>query len=211
MVIMENQSGLPEDRFVNTWHFVADGGDLFAASLDIQQQLEAFYNVGGPNSISHFISSKVLRTPGVTQTRYYNLADVPPREPVIREWTLGPGASFDNLPNEVAVTMSFYSDRNLPRQRGRLYLGPLRTNAMADRVGDQGVSTEFRNAIGQSLTNRANALAAGDATWSTHSETTGELHPVSHIWVDDAFDTIRKRGKDPTNRVEWAATGTILA
>jgi hypothetical protein len=202
MAVFENESGLPEDRFVNTWHFVSSEVDS-AARTAIAAQVISFYNglaTGQP--LATFLSGKIKRTAQASQVRIYNLADVKPREPSIHTFTLEGGDSSQDLPNEVAVTMSFYADRNLPRQRGRLYLGPLKLLGVGNGVADSEVGANLKDGIWQGLD--AMALVSGNAVWCVYSQMDGVMRPVSNVWVDNAFDTQRRRGAIASSRWERA-------
>lgn len=199
MVVFESVTGLPEDRIVNTFHFAAGGvnDDIFAA-------LTAFYNTG-TGSPKDWMSGYALRTANASQVRIYDLADAEPRPPDVRQWTLG-GAGGAPLPREVACCLSYYATRNIRRQRGRIYIGPLSTTILENRTGDQGIVAAARTGIG----NAAAALASGGPTarWVVHSPANGPESgmPVTAGWVDDAVDIQRRRGLDPTNRTLWDTT-----
>jgi len=201
MVVFENESGLPEDRFVNTWYFRDAGGySREEAAVQIVQKIGGFYN-GGSTPLSSFFSGKIARTANSAQVRVYNLQETEPRQPGIEEWTLGPGGSGADMPNEVAVALSFFSGRNLPRQRGRIYLGPLKAIVAGNRVGDMDVGQNLLGAVPLALDI---LQSVGQAmTWCVRSDVTGQMLPVTNVWCDDAFDTQRRRGKKPTTRREW--------
>jgi hypothetical protein len=88
------------------------------------------------------------------------------------------------------------------RRRGRIYFGPFRTS---------GLNTQGRPAAGliTSLVNAGDALlAASDAAanwqWVIWSPTTGLEVGVANGWVDDEFDTQRRRGRVPTARTTFS-------
>jgi hypothetical protein len=197
MVVFENaETALPEDRFINTFHFLTMQEHEPSSPL-IAARLVAFYN-NGPNQI---ISSKVDRGNNKAQVRTYNLSDAMPREPIVTPWTLAPAPSPSGaLPNEVAVCVSFYADRNLPRNRGRVFIGPLDRVVMESGSGDMRVSSSYRTTL-------ANAVEQLDSTvnvtWCVYSERDGQAKPVTHGWIDNAFDTQRRRGKDPDSRLSF--------
>lgn len=103
-------------------------------------------------------------------------------------------------PREVALCLSFRGALNVPRQRGRIFLGPL--NATSERPA---VAT--RNLVLQFATDLAN-LGGTDVDWCVYSPTSrlegaslgDSFHPVKHAWVDDEWDTVRSRGLRATTR-----------
>jgi hypothetical protein len=201
MVVFENVTGLPEDRFINTWHF-SSSLDHAQAGQTLGLTLESFYTGPGPNSVAAFLSPHIDHGAGKTHVRVYDLADAEPREPEIFVWPGSlPAGSGAALPNEVAVVMSFFSDRNLRRQRGRLYFGPLRVEASTSGTGDQRVSTQFVGAIQNGLSELNDSGAA--AVWSIYSRMDDMLRPVTNVWVDNALDTQRRRGRRPETRTEF--------
>jgi hypothetical protein len=202
MAIFENESALPEDRFVNTWHFTHPGPIADAADR-VEAALTGFYNAGATGTpLATFMSGKIKRTAAVSEFRVYNLADLTPREPEIRTWTLEGGDSTQDLPNEVACCLSFYADRNIPRNRGRVFLGPLKILGVGNGVADAEVGANLKGAVFLGLdVMRANL---GSLVWCVRSEMDNVLRPVTDAWVDNAWDTQRRRGSDPT--VRWTYT-----
>lgn len=202
MVVFESGSNLPEDRIVNTWHFSpASGG------LDISNALIAFYNSGTPN-IASFLSGYAVRTANKSQIRVYDLSDPMPREPEVFTWTLGASGGGTPLPREVCACLSYFSDRNIKRQRGRIYLGPLTTTAVENGPSDQVLTTAFRGAVG----GRATTLATfgPSAQWVVYSPTEAATSgaeyagmPVTEGWVDDSIDIQRRRGAKAGTRTIW--------
>jgi hypothetical protein len=130
-VVFQGKTGLAEDRFVNTWHFIGgDGGGDGSGMLGVAARLSTFYNkVYGTSSIAHFLSPVIQPTVTIN---IYNYDQPKPRQPFPFRFTLaGPGTSIP-LPEQIALCMSYFSVRNLPRMRGRIYLGPLNVMALGD-------------------------------------------------------------------------------
>lgn len=203
MVIFENASGIPEDRFVNTFYWRAS---IAGQQDDIFTALEGFYNsthAPGTQPLRYWLSPVVNRGSNLSQVRVYDLADPEPREPTVFTWTLGVSDGTGGLPNEVACVASFFADRNLPRARGRIYFGPLTRGSMSSDVGDQRVGSGLRNALLGACQNMANLGGGGAITWMQRSTVTGALSAVTGGWIDDAFDTQRRRGQDASNRITW--------
>jgi len=200
LVLLDNVSQLPEDRFVNTFYFAGDRDDITST---LHTKLASFYNFGsgGADGLGKYLSNKVQRGTSLpNEIRYYDLSEPEPREPVSFELVIPAAAAATDLPNEVAVCCSFYGTRNIPRQRGRVYLGPLNTAADEDGASDVRVTSDFRGAI----TFAAAALAGGTGPdWVVHSGAANADYPVTAGWVDNAFDTQRRRGAATSARTVW--------
>lgn len=128
-VVFQSNTGLPKDRFVNTWHFVGGvGGGDGSEMLGCAARLAAFYcQTYTGLTIGEFLSSGIER---VATVNVYDYNQPKPRIPFPFHFTLPAATNPIQLPEEVALVMSYYSARNLPRQRGRVYIGPLCTNAI---------------------------------------------------------------------------------
>jgi hypothetical protein len=101
----------------------------------------------------------------------------------------------------VSVALSFYADRNLPRQRGRVHIGPLKTTVAEQPDGIVRPKPLVRTDLGEA----AGALASltSSVRWGVLSQADGVILEVTAGWVDDSFDTIRSRGEDSTTRTLW--------
>jgi hypothetical protein len=107
-----------------------------------------------------------------------------------------------NLPNEVCITVSYFAQRSLPRQRGRIYVGPLNGSAMEDTGGDARVTPQCRSDLAAAF-KRLGAFEDALA-WAVFSRKDNEARgPIGGGWVDNAFDTQRRRGRDASVRTSW--------
>lgn len=177
----------------NTWYFDADDntelGNAEAAMWDVYEAMSPHLSAL-LNQDDHII-------------KWYDMNDPEPRAPV-RENTLdlAAGTRTGSLPPEVALCLSYQGARvsGLPqaRRRGRVYIGPFEAAA----VGTDGrpistIVTALRNA-GAAL------LAASDAaatwTWIQFSTVNDGFADVDNGWVDNEFDTQRRRGRPYTSR-----------
>jgi len=106
-------------------------------------------------------------------------------------------------PREVAVCLSFFSERNIPRRRGRLYIPFLimgftspntvrPTSVVRDKVG--ALAPIFAD------------LGGVDVDWCVYSRVNNAAYPVTNWWVDDEWDTVRSRGLRSTTRLEGTTT-----
>lgn len=199
MAIHQGASDDPKDRYVNNFHFsgVIPAGVSEDLVANVTGALDDFYGVLHP-----FMRSSIT----LEDYRFYNLDDAKPRPVTFSAAGSQPSGTGTPYPYEVAAALSFYSVRNLPRRRGRLFLGPLTSSVSAtgDINDDPQVSVAFR----QLMTAAADALATdvasaggdGAVAWSIYSPTDGQARPVTHAWMDNAFDTIRARGSASTAR-----------
>jgi hypothetical protein len=202
-------SGLPEDDAVNVWHFTSLGTDLLSNCAAIHTALDTFYG-----SISELYCTNTMT--GDFSYKYYDLVDTVPRSVIYTNTSTGLDTTAgDGLPSECAVCLSFEgelgSGLNRARRRGRLYIGPL-SNAVASTV--TGYVVVASPAVGTIIDAAEVMRASGglDFVWSVFSPTAAGAQPwssgallaattyVDHGWVDNAFDTQRRRGTAPQAR-----------
>lgn len=193
-VVLQGVSDLPEDRYVTTWAFRGGTADQVAGAL--REFWGTPTTTGGPITLL-WIGGAVSPT-RINTINVYALADPPPREPQAFTLAAKGGTAPTALPSEVAVCLSFYSERNLPRRRGRVYIGPLGTTALRPGAGAARPAQDLRDHLvlaAQRLGNR------GDVEWGVVSKAAAAFYPITNGWVDDAFDTQRRRGEAPTSRI----------
>lgn len=203
-IVFPSVTNIPKDAVTNTLHFYTT--DISTYDLDnVRDMIIDFYtsNNGGSSSITRHYSNQVGPT---AEIRYYNLGDPKPRVP-IRVDTFARSASSSNsaLPGEVALVLSFQglkeSGANMARRRNRIYLGPFNTNTLATDGRPQGsLIADIRRAA-------AEMLRASDASfqwnWDVFSPTDDDSHRVVSGWVNNAWDTQRRRGVEATTRNPW--------
>ena len=212
MHVMQGASNLPQDRFVNVFHFHNPTvGDATAAIVQCTNVLEdtLIQELSGNTSFGNLISPYVSRTS--TLIAYDMLTEVP-RVPIPRTITLG-AALTGGLPEEVAVCLSYHGQPPITaRRRGRIYVGPLTvasiafqqaTTAMPAIPGQEaaGSINQYLNAFGAFL--MAESANVG-MPWSIRS-TRPEENYVTIVGghVDNAFDTQRRRGCTPSGRATF--------
>jgi hypothetical protein len=129
-----------------------------------------------------------------------------------------PGTS-NPLPNEVAVSLSYRAaygtdpehdgvQRPRAQDRGRTYIGPLQTGAIATATAPNGtvvavVDPTFITRILTSFTTlRVNAFGHQFdlSVWSRHDH---QLKEAFYKAVDNSFDTQRKREVEPPGLQNW--------
>lgn len=201
-VSFQDASGLPSDRFVNTFTF-SGVNDLETDGPTIREWLDAFYvavPAVGLAPIGAYLHNNIVSC-GV---RVYDTADAEPRVPYIGEDITMPTRLFGNdLPHEVAAVLTFYGDDPVtPRRRGRIFLGPFNGQAISStgNMGTGMVASAVKSA--QTLAERWVALGMG---WYVYSPSSGQYTRITRGHMDNAWDTQRRRGVDATSRVTWAA------
>ena len=149
------------------------------------------------------------------------------------DWTdfLPAAASTSNLPEEVAIVATFHaaygsSPERVPgglpgpegdtrpraRLRGRIYLGPLSSAASNQPANEPArPHINLQNSLVGSMDRLATQLGTDGLRWSVFSPTkaleaadinAGGADVVAG-WVDNAFDTQRRRGRRATTRVTF--------
>jgi len=203
MAIRAGLSGKPEDVFVNNFTFLADD-DKPTAADDIAAALTDFYDTPGPTRAINAYRGRCVQD--LMTFKIYKLSDPKPREPVVRtHTTVVAKASAQVMPEEVSICLSFSAaSPHTARRRGRVYLGPLTVIACVeeDVTGFCRVHGNAQADIAAAAVRLANHVDAG---WLIHSTIgAGSFSAVETGWVDNSFDTQRRRGPKPTNRFTWA-------
>jgi hypothetical protein len=127
------------------------------------------------------------------EVKVYNMADAEPRPIKATAAFAGyPQASGGSQPREVALCLSYFSERNLPRFRGRMYIGPW-SNAFERPDFNQ------RNQLVQ-LAAALGAVGGPDVDWGLWSPTRNAFSKITAGWVDNEWDTVRSRGLKATTR-----------
>lgn len=202
----QGPTGLPEDRVVNVFHF--EGLSTYADDFDIAiARVANFYNVVAPaavRAIGEYIAPWVSRDATLTS---YNMEAPPERIPFVQPFLLPASIGSGSLPNEVALCLSFEGEPpHTPRRRGRVYIGPICQNAdtmTAGSISDDGRPTvQFRADLATAASHLC--LLANDVKWVIRSiKPAVNYVPVVSGWVDNAWDTQRRRGQAAGVRNTW--------
>lgn len=107
------------------------------------------------------------------------------------------------FPRELAICLSYFSERNQPRKRGRLYVPHFLANGSAPALRP---TLAQRQKIADLVPIFA-SLGGADVDWVVWSRADGEARKVSHWWVDDEWDIVRSRGLRPSTRLEGTTSG----
>lgn len=196
-VELTKDSGLTEDSAVNVWHFTGTVGATDGAK--IAQNLEDFYVAIDANLSSELTGNGIVKC--------YEVVAGPSGPPFYQETiTFIPGSS-NPLPSEVAVCLSYQAAQvvglDQRNRRGRIFLGPLNVAVATTTAPCRPVASELTT-----IATAADALmtdcAADNVPWVVYSPTLGSSAPVTNGWVDNAFDTQRRRGVAATSRTLWS-------
>lgn len=230
-VVFESTSGLAADRAINTFHwFTSDYNPTKQGQ--IATMLEDFYEsvpTGQSKSLNGFMAPSTALAYNI---RLYDMSDPEPRVPVIIPKVLGSTGS-GSLPRDVALVGSFQGDPQegvpMKRKRGRIYFGPI--SAYYGGTTSESTGSNLQSWFGPSAnfiaTMRAafldlvsDAAAIADLDWVVYSAGARDnsddtipyeerplltpIHtPVSNGWVDNEWDTQRRRGTKATTRNVW--------
>ena len=122
------------------------------------------------------------------------------------------GSTTNALPNEVALCLTFKCDPYGGHRRqsfyNRVYLGPLAVTTNASLVSNApGRPTQtFRDDIleaYQLLQDDLDIIGVDGARHAVYSTTHDSSGLVTSVWVDDAWDTVRRREVDATVKDFW--------
>jgi hypothetical protein len=177
-------SALPRDRFIITPHFRQSdpGGVLENEPQGLVDDLAAA--LAAWNTVTREISVKAYdaeRTP---------IAGEPGR-PLAEALLNANTYPLSNGPREMAVCLSFYSEFNSGRRRGRLYVpGPIVFSGGGIEARPSAAQRTFVSALVPIFTD----LGGADVDWCVWSRADRTARPVTHWFVDDEWDVQRRRG-----------------
>lgn len=222
-VTLPHRSGLARDNVINSFTF--DTNDPADATIfdEIRDALEEFYTATSDVvlvAVGRYINSSISRSSAPIVRMYdvsAHLGGGPAGSPVgTRAFSaaLPNSATETGLPNECAICLTMAADfgsdvefgpgtRPRARDRARVYIGPLNGTAAQTTLGITKPDVDCRTNIAESGARLARRLSTANVVvWSRAAAST---KPVTHVWVDDAFDTQRRRGERPTSRIERAS------
>jgi hypothetical protein len=209
------------------------GSDLTQAEeLAINGAFSAFYNVsptGGTGALAVNMSSILDTTALACRLDLYELTghlDGSPHGSPFSSTLFGlnPVQGASPMPSEMAICVTLEGsgraeapveapdsgdegiqiDRPKQRRTGRIYFGPLSTNAMTSTSGvvcrpAAALLTNLRLAV-QTLDNALDLAASGIFGLGIWSRADAIVYPIDAVSTDDAFDVQRRRGERPTAR-----------
>lgn len=208
-------SGSSEDRYVQTFAITTAAPLVTSEFEDVFDAFETFYTADQSTlaAVYGFFSPAVSQFGH--QIKAYNLGTPPPHLPIAtREYDLPTAPINDEpWPSEVAVCLSLRGDlvagtdvgpgpHLRARHRNRTYFGPLRGIAGTFAANEVRPSDLLVDTLLEAVGDlNADLIALTPscrlAIWSP-TRNDGEAAELA--WVDDAFDTQRRRGAEPTSR-----------
>lgn len=200
-------SNISRDNVSNTFHFRYSG--VLAPPPDIENVLDMVEDLyctpAQPSShgLGWWLNSTINRQ---ARLIVYNLEDPTPRAPIAERAITLPGPGGGNkLPAEVALTCSFQGDRvsgtNQARRRGRIFLGPLNVSGADMTIPSEAMMTSVKDQFKGLLDASESALLW---EWVVHSPTSDSFTFVRSGWIDNAWDTQRRRGPRATARMVYS-------
>lgn len=202
-MVLPYTSNLPGDVVVNDLAVQLD--DTSEPAFDI---LERFWNavpVGANLDLASMISPLVSRVGNACRFEVYaiDLNTGKIGSPlVVQPWTLDPNSGTSEAPPEVALCTSYASQVpagvNAQRRKGRIYVGPF-TATQSGRVPGAPLIDTLSKATKDLVTD----LADNGTPLCVWSRADKALYPVVRGWVDNAWDTQRRRGIQPSSRATW--------
>lgn len=208
---LRSVNGVPADDCINTFAFVAD------PLSDIQLLADAFANfwnsssTGQTNAVGEYINDSILRSDGLL-VEIIQSPQTPPNPPIGGGiYDLVASGSPVPVPQEVALCLSMHTANYLTsatpgRERGRVYVGPLNTLAEGD-PGTNQVSRPtdiFMQDVVFGINAVYESLVLNDAFLAIWSRAAGTLSAVTGGWVDNEWDTQRRRGRPATGRTNYS-------
>lgn len=196
-VILKTNNAISEDFATNSWCFT--GEDTEESTTQLTVSLAAFYNTMRP-----YLGGQMAQNGHLI--KFSNLPGVKPNYPFIEtSFNLTTAPSGDPAPSEVALCLSFQGSRasGFPqaRRRGRVFIGPLLLNTSSVGRPTTTIVTALAGA-GDALKTSVDAIT-GDVAWAVWSQVDQAAVPVTDGWVDNAFDTVRRRGIRPNSRTTF--------
>lgn len=216
-------SGITSDDMVNTFYMRSVIGGLPSDFAIDQQNVDAigtaigrFFKTdvaGDVFSVNTFRCLDLLHPTLQLSVKCYDMADPSPREPkgVYDEPFMGATTNHGPLPQEVALCLSYRGvNPSLPpgRRRGRIYIGPLSFQGIQTAPTDPNPGRPlgtFTNTLRLAAVRLHTELLAAGWQWVVYSPTASGvgapvITPITEVSTDDAWDTQRRRGPDPTRR-----------
>jgi hypothetical protein len=209
-VTLFRQGLLPEDNVINVMHFKSGEGTGITLS-DAQAVADGVATAYEGSTLPF---SNRLTGNGLVEA--FSLHDTPPRQAITSSDITGMAAGFSPIPCEIAVVGSFQatpiSGVAQARRRGRLYFGPLTTDAfdVTGGVADVRVTAVVVGRVRDmlnSLTPHTGTLvdpwrlAVYSPTRDAEGASVNDATVIAtESFCDNAFDIQRRRGADATFR-----------
>lgn len=200
-------SNISRDNVSNTYCFFdPTSGSLTGVDnpLDMVEDLYCTTPSGGSSAIGAWINGTIKRA---ARLDVYDLGDPSPRSPIATRQITMPSVigSSSTLPAEVALAASFQGERvsgsAQSRRRGRVFLGPLAHQGPDHTVPNNSLLTAVQKSF-KAMKDASDASL--DWQWRIRSPTNSNSVLIDNGWVDNAWDTQRRRGPRATARTVWS-------
>jgi len=224
-----HKSGLPQDTVFNNFVFIVPSTPPSDSDMTkVAGALQGFYASVPSNStraLGTYLGDQLDRGTGKGVFRFFNITDdgVPGVGPPVKVSTFtlpAVTAAGSPLPAEVSLCLSVHADltgiaevapggtRPRARRRGRIYLGPWAGDANSYNAAR---STSLpASALTNTIINAAHdlltSLIAQGIYWAVASAADFIARQIVGGYVDDAWDTQRRRGEDPQFRTAVPAS-----
>lgn len=198
-VILHTDDATPANYITNNFAFT--GTDPVPVLAGITTAIKDFYD-----DLPFSMMSTEMAASG-HEVKYYDLPGPVPNYPIEEDtFNLAAAGTGTPLPQECAICLSFQGQRTpgfpQARRRGRVYLGNFGTSANTSGRPTASLITAISTAA---ATFKSNILALGDDTvWSIWSVADQAGVPVDNGWIDNVWDTQRRRGLIETSRTTFA-------
>jgi len=198
-IILHTVDAFPANYVTNSIAFI--GTDPVADATAITTHIKTFYDTWR----NTYMSSAIAQNGH--EVKFYDLPGVMPNYPVLETtFNLAAAPAATPLPSELAICVSFNGQRvpGFPqaRRRGRIYCGPLGTNANSNGrpaaafiTAMTGAASAFKASIDG---------MASDTEWAIWSVADQTGVDIVGGWVDNCFDVQRRRGIEETSRTTWS-------
>lgn len=196
-VTLRTTSGILNDFPTNTWHIDADDLTALDGALDVlESSYDDYLRPRYPVTINQNGHEMVC----------YRISDPEPRAPVLtRAWNFSSGITGNPLPSEVAMCLSYQGEKasGVPqsRRRGRIYIGPLNVGTLHTDGRPAAAAITSLVDAGENLLQASKA--APNWKWAVYSRVNGSGVSAENGWVDNAFDTQRRRGVEASARTTF--------
>jgi hypothetical protein len=180
-------TSFPRDRMVITPHFkdtnLPGTGDVQGLADDLATGIAALTQPGSGGR-------EVI-------VKMYD-AESHPSGPPLATKILSPGVTpAATAPREIALCLSFFSGTNTPSRRGRLYLPVVcfwgsAISSARPTTTQQDAAAAFVPVFTE--------LGGVDVDWVVYSRKNNSAHSVTNWFIDDEWDTQRRRGLRPSAR-----------
>lgn len=196
-IILHTADQVPANYVQNQIAFTSGSED---PDIDaVMSALDSFYTALG----SGYFSNKIAGTGH--EVKFYEMPGLTPNYPFEeRTFDLNSAPTGDSLPQEVALVLSFQGSRSagfpMARRRGRIYVGPLKSTTSTDGRPTSGVISGLVTAA-EEFGDDIKAIPGHQ--WCVWSTVDADMVPIVSGWVDNAWDTQRRRGVTATSRTTF--------